>query len=64
MINYCKDCTDRTAGCHSGCMNYILWKSCKMCENEKINKVKQVENALDGQRINAAYRLIKRKNMS
>lgn len=41
MKNPCKDCTDRTPGCHSGCKDYVSFKT----EKEKINEQIRQEKA-------------------
>ena len=36
QINCCKDCTERSIGCHSICIDYIIEKE----KNDKLNEEK------------------------
>lgn len=51
-MNYpCKDCADRTVGCHSTCEKYLSVKSTYKAETSIINKAKMEQDDFDDYKV-------------
>lgn len=63
-MNYpCKDCADRTVGCHSTCKKYLSVKSAYKTETSIINKAKTEQDDFDDYKVRAVT-ATKKKNWS
>ena len=47
-VTPCKNCQDRTLGCHDKCEKYIEWKAERQKILDKKNEILETETALRG----------------
>lgn len=60
-MNYpCKDCTERTVGCHSTCEKYLSVKNVYKAETSMINKAKAEQDNFDDYKVRAVTATKKR----
>lgn len=52
VFSPCKDCEDRTLGCHSTCKDYIEFKNARLNISKKRLEQQSIENDFYGVRTN------------
>lgn len=60
-IYSCKDCQDRTIGCHSTCEKYISQREAHDEELKRIYENKQTDVMMSNYEIRGKYKTIKRR---
>lgn len=57
----CRDCTDRSEGCHASCKKYNKWLKEKQSKNAEIRKKRERERVSDERKMDGIKRMSRRR---